>query len=151
PAGAACPASPRRGRADTTRPGSSITWCETRERSDRCRAHPGGGVGSLRLRRALSTACPDGARVVPPPARLGCERLDRGGVRAGVAFAPELPGRGRRLGAAVAVRHRAQRRPRVRPPERGRDKGTSPARAAHRPRVGGRLRGGRGTALATRG
>src|SRR5207248_6655838 len=102
---------------DTTRRVLSITGCEARDRSDRRRASPGGGLGSRGVRRALPAARLDGARVVPPPPRVGGERPDRGDVRPGVALAPELPRRGRRLGASLALRDRTQRRPRVRPPQ----------------------------------
>src|SRR5689334_2163002 len=89
--------------------------------------------------------------MVSPPDRMGGERPHRGDVRAGVALAPQLPGRGRRLGTPVAPRHRPQRRARVRTPKRGGDTCAPPARASDRPRRGGRVRGHRGTAFATRG
>ena len=97
--------------------------------------------GRTRRRSASSTTatpsgCAPGSSARPVRDRRA--RPDRRDVRAGLASRQALPGRGGRLGRALAVRHRAQPAAPVPQAQPDRDRGARAARAA------ARLRGVRG-------
>src|SRR4051794_31592594 len=99
---------------------------------------------------ALRAARPGRVRLAPRAPGMGGERPHRRDLRPGVAEPEALPRRARRVGTAVAPRHRAQRPPRVCSARPGRDPRAPtpppPARAGPR----GRLRRRRRAPVAAR-